>query len=158
MDKRLKLGRGGFPILLNSLGVISMTLFIALSPQSRIVGAAEFFPTDSRFMMEILRSKQREWTRDGFFYELELQKSEKLLVKLWVPAFVYDFDPKWRVQALAYMKFLYPRIVKQIRKYASDEFLSVFDPKLDIEWEIYLKNSLYGTFRQGKLKWKRGIY
>tara|TARA_Y100000589_G_C27080233_1_gene599299 strand:+ start:661 stop:1077 length:417 start_codon:yes stop_codon:yes gene_type:complete len=120
--------------------------------------SAEFFPTDERYLMQLLNLKQRDWTRDGITTHVELLEDEKILIKVVVPSSVYLFQKDWRLHVQAFIRSISSKVNKTIRRYASEEFLSVFEPRLDIRWDIYLHNTLYGRLHAGKLGFKRGLY
>ena len=120
--------------------------------------SAEFFPTDERYLTQILSLKQRDWTRDGITTKVTLLKDEKILIKVVVPSSFYLFERNWRMHVEAFIRSISPKVNKIIRNYASAEFLSVFDPRFDIRWDIYLHNTLYGRFYAGKLSFKKGLY
>ena len=120
--------------------------------------SVEFFPTDERYLMQLLNLKQRESTRDGITTHVELLEDEKILIKVVVPSSFYLFEKDWRLHVQAFIRSISPKVNKTIRRYASEEFLSVFEPRLDIRWDIYLHNTLYGRLHAGKLSFKRGLY
>ena len=51
-------------------------LFIFFLVQFQVC-SVEFFPTDDRYLQQILNLKQREWTRDGITTLVTLLKDEK---------------------------------------------------------------------------------
>ena len=120
--------------------------------------SAEFFPTDERYLTQLLNLKQRDWTRDGITTNVELLEDEKILIKVVVPSSFYLFEKDWRLHVQAFIRSISPKVNKTIRRYASEEFLSVFEPRLDIRWDIYLHNTLYGRLHAGKLSFKKGLY
>lgn len=122
------------------------------------IGYCDYFPHEDRWMISILQSKSLVWNEKEFKISFSLTKAKKIRVQLVFDTTYYDYDRKWRSKVIQKMNILYPKIVKQVYKYGSQELLIVFEAKLDIEWEIYLSSSLYGTFKQGKLHWKKGIY
>ncbi len=132
-------------------------LFIFFLVQFQVY-SVEFFPTDDRYLQQILNLKQREWTRDGITTLVTLLKDEKILIKVVVPSAFYLFERDWRVHVEAFIRSISPKVNKIIRGYASAEFLSVFEPRLDIRWDIYLHNTLYGRLHAGKLSFKEGLY
>ena len=132
-------------------------LFIFFLVQFQVC-SVEFFPTDDRYLQQILNLKQREWTRDGITTLVTLLKDEKILIKVVVPSAFYLFERDWRVHVEAFIRSISPKVNKIIRSYASAEFLSVFEPRLDIRWDIYLHNTLYGRLHAGKLSFKEGLY
>ena len=132
-------------------------LFIFFLVQFQVY-SLEFFPTDDRYLQQILNLKQREWTRDGITTLVTLLKDEKILIKVVVPSAFYLFERDWRVHVEAFIRSISPKVNKIIRSYASAEFLSVFEPRLDIRWDIYLHNTLYGRLHAGKLSFKEGLY
>ena len=132
-------------------------LFIFFLVQFQVY-SVEFFPTDDRYLQQILNLKQREWTRDGITTLVTLLKDEKILIKVVVPSAFYLFERDWRVHVEAFIRSISPKVNKIIRSYASAEFLSVFEPRLDIRWDIYLHNTLYGRLHAGKLSFKEGLY
>ena len=132
-------------------------LFIFFLIQFQVY-SVEFFPTDDRYLQQILNLKQREWTRDGITTLVTLLKDEKILIKVVVPSAFYLFERDWRVHVEAFIRSISPKVNKIIRSYASAEFLSVFEPRLDIRWDIYLHNTLYGRLHAGKLSFKEGLY
>lgn len=124
----------------------------------RTVFGVDFFPTQDRYLLQMLELKQRDWTRDGMITEVKLLKNEKILINVRIPSQFYLFERNWRTHAEAFIRSIFPKVVQLIRRYASDEFLSVFDPKYDIQWDIYLHNTLYGRIRDGKVGFKKGLY
>ena len=132
-------------------------LFIFFLIQFQVY-SVDFFPTDDRYLQQILNLKQREWTRDGITTLVTLLKDEKILIKVVVPSAFYLFKRDWRVHVEAFIRSISPKVNKIIRSYASAEFLSVFEPRLDIRWDIYLHNTLYGRLHAGKLSFKEGLY
>ena len=132
--------------------------FLILCLYFKVIFGDEFFPTHDRYLIQMLNLKQRDWTRDGMTSEVQLLKNEKILVKIKVPSRFYLFERQWRKHVEAFIMSISPKIEKIIRSYASDEFLSVFEPKYDLQWDIYLHNSLYGYIRNGKLSFKKGFY
>ena len=122
------------------------------------VYSVEFFPTDERYLIQLLDLKQRDWTRDGITTKVTLLKDEKILIKVIVPSSFYLFERNWRVHVEAFIRSISPKVNKIILSYASAEFLSVFEPSLDIRWDIYLHNTLYGRLHAGKLRFKKGLY
>ena len=122
------------------------------------VYSVEYFPTDERYLIQLLDLKQRDWTRDGITTKVTLLKDEKILIKVIVPSSFYLFERNWRVHVEAFIRSISPKVNKIIHSYASAEFLSVFEPSLDIRWDIYLHNTLYGRLHAGKLSFKKGLY
>ena len=120
--------------------------------------SAEFFPTDERYLTQLLNLKQRDWTRDGITTKVTLLKDEKILIKVVVPSSFYLFERDWRIHVEAFIRSISPKVNKIIRNYASAEFLSVFEPRLDVRWDIYLHKTFYGRLHAGKLSFKKGLY
>ncbi|PCJ19277.1 MAG: hypothetical protein COB02_07770 [Candidatus Cloacimonadota bacterium] len=118
----------------------------------------DYFPHEDKWMMSILQSKSLIWSDREMDVKFTLTKKKQIKVKLVFSTSVYDYDRSWRKKVIKRMNYLYPKIIKEVYKYSSKELLSIFDPRLDIEWQIYLSKSLYGEFKQGKLLWKKGIY
>lgn len=90
--------------------------------------------------------------------EIGPAKQKKIKVKLSVPRDIYLRGPQWRKDALAEMKKLSPKIIPVIKEYAPFDYLQLFEPKFDIIWIVYLGQTPYGIFKDGKLRWKRGIH
>tara|TARA_Y100000589_G_scaffold212531_1_gene200304 strand:- start:17841 stop:18254 length:414 start_codon:yes stop_codon:yes gene_type:complete len=135
----------------------SKFLLIFLALQINVYGL-EFFPTDERYLIQLLDFKQRDWTRDGITTKVELLENEKILIKIVVPSSFYLFEREWRLHVQAFIRSISPKVNKIIRRYASEEFLSIFEPHLDIRWDIYLHKTLYGRLHAGKLRFKKGLY
>jgi|GEM_PF-1092447 len=118
----------------------------------------QFFPVDERWMFKMLDLKRELWAAEPFQIEFRVRPEEKVWVKVVVHQNYFDFEPEWRNEVERYIRWLTPKIDKIVRKYASVEFLSVYQTELDIEYFVYLDTSLYGVKKQGVLQWKRGIY
>ncbi|MCO4783472.1 MAG: hypothetical protein KC646_14190 [Candidatus Cloacimonetes bacterium] len=118
----------------------------------------DYFPHEDRWMISVLESKALLWKEKDFQTKFSFTREKKVKVQLIFSSSYYDYDRKWRSRVIQKMNLLYPKIVHQVLKFGSQDLLSVFEPKLDIEWDIYLSSSLYGEYKQGKLRWKKGIY
>jgi hypothetical protein len=122
------------------------------------LASAEFFPVQNRWLLIYLDAKKASFSASGLLPSFELHGNEKLVITVSVSPELYEEDRSWRKGVIAYIRKLHPRVLKSVHSYASPEFLSIFEPKFDMMWRIVLGKSLYGSIKNGRLEWKRGIY
>jgi hypothetical protein len=119
----------------------------------------QFYPTDNRWLLTVLNMKSiSDWRKKGYEVQFALSSDEKLTVSVKMDSMIFDFHRNWRELALTYKDELNRKLLPALHKWASDEFLSVFQPDLDLVWNFYLGDTLYGKIERGKITWKRGIY
>jgi hypothetical protein len=138
---------------------IKLILFLYSSfVLSTTIAYCDYFPHEDRWMISVLDSKAIIWNEKDFKIKFSFTRKKKVKIQLIFNSTYYDYDRQWRSRVIQKMNILYPKILQQVYKYGSQDLLSIFEAKLDIEWEIYLSSSLYGMYKQGKLHWKKGIY